>query len=530
MYLRRSSDSGYEIAAVFIKLILFLNALIFFHPIAGLSATFTEMDDEIFHCKFLMEGVIRKGDLQKLEAVLDSRKIVTYPPPNNYFPDRLCLNSPGGSLVEAVKMANLLKGRGGTAIRSGDRCESACAIIFMAGSFALETGEEIATDRVMHPLAKLGFHTPFLQVEDGQYSKESVEKAYYVATRSLGQLFELSSLIDMPATLLTEMLNTPQNDMMYVDKVWQATRWDIAIAPAKKPPELNRKTLVDACNNVFERDVEVFLDTKGRVITYDERALWEGIGEPKISRDNQFLSVEFSGFGYLLSGDLCHISFPKDINRFELITSTMPLVSAGISTQGAFPTRPTILFPGQMKISDLNPTNLDLISLNANPIRELQTLSMIEFKGYDLAGGDILVERGINQSRCEKRCKQNGECDAFTYDRWNKICILKNTEKSMRILYLQPKTNSSIIEESADTIVNSKADVTFKRRDGRYFPSGSYLSVNLYSRDQCQFNCSAENKCHAYDFNLSTKLCQMYNLPPEYFPKRGSVIGIKEQH
>ena len=71
----------------------------------------------------------------------------------------LSLDSKGGSFEEALRIANLLLARYvTTTIQDNHECLSACAIIFMAGTYLTTIGPQIG--RTMAANATLGFRSP----------------------------------------------------------------------------------------------------------------------------------------------------------------------------------------------------------------------------------------------------------------------------------------------------------------------------------------------------------------------------------
>ena len=93
-------------------------------------------------CNFRIEGVIQKGLLAQIRTTLSQEYIGR---------DLVCLDSPGGSFGEALRIAKFFKSKPvATKIEAGARCESACALIFMAGRFSYFEGAK-STWRVLHP-------------------------------------------------------------------------------------------------------------------------------------------------------------------------------------------------------------------------------------------------------------------------------------------------------------------------------------------------------------------------------------------
>ncbi|MBO6916883.1 MAG: hypothetical protein JJ858_00495 [Rhizobiaceae bacterium] len=494
------------------------------------TAEFTAIDDDLYHCKFLMEGTIEKGDAEKLQRVIDTQEIKMYPTPNNGYPDRLCLNSPGGNLLEAIKMAQMFTRNGGTAVRANERCESSCAILFMSGSFIGEDGIFAGVDRIIHPTAKLGFHSPSLEIPEGNYEKAAVDKAYKIALAGAAKINGISNSIDIPVTLVTELLNTPSDSMLYVDKVWKAVRWGINVGPTKEHLPINRSGYVAACNNVIERSLENNIRTsfgRGSVFSSDERIGWTGGDILNVARKGDKIEVYFSALTYL--EDDCYLKLPASMEEIRTLSTTPDGLSVGANQADDFVTTALIFFNGSTNLADIAPRPNQVTTQSAAVTNDNDHLGMKHFPAFDLKGGDISINRGISQEACLAQCNRQGNCTALTYDSWNNICILKDFRTSSKTMLMQPKSHTYINAASTSEISYSQSKPTFKRRDDRHFPAKAYSVVIQGDREACQSECASDNQCQAYAYAKYLSECELYNLPPEYFPKSGSYIGVKEQ-
>ena len=214
-------------------------------------------------CAFSLQGEIKAGDAAKL-----SKQVESYNEElqlnGTWFerrssPSSVCLNSPGGSLLEGVELAKVISGAGlSTRIPSNSICLSACSIAFMAGSFSHPEGEVSSTHRTMHPTAKLGFHAPSLSIPQGEYNERSVEKAYGIALQAVSAVSDLraNSIQEFPESIFITFLRTPASTFTYVDTVGSATRLGVRISPI---PVFNRK-LGAAATNLCENAVSRFSD------------------------------------------------------------------------------------------------------------------------------------------------------------------------------------------------------------------------------------------------------------------------------
>jgi hypothetical protein len=94
-------------------------------------------------------GPIVIGVTERVRAVLDAHPGIT----------TIRLTSPGGRVVEARDLADIIRSRGLTTVAAGN-CASACTVIFMAGR-----------DRLLAPAGSIGFHryrSPDPQQEEAQ--------------------------------------------------------------------------------------------------------------------------------------------------------------------------------------------------------------------------------------------------------------------------------------------------------------------------------------------------------------------------
>lgn len=204
-------------------------------------------------CTYSLSGEIVEGDGARLIAALQSG------PQDNDFGSFgiLCLDSPGGSYAEAIKMIDALKEKpAGTYIREGAQCLSACSLVFMAGRVNQhETGP--MRHRHLHINGKLGFHSPALNFPEGIYDKAVVDAAYRSALKSLSLAVDKLLLQNdadgtpwMKPSLVSLMLATPAESMAYVSTIDDIGRWEVNIVPDISVDK-SRLDLREGCNNLL---------------------------------------------------------------------------------------------------------------------------------------------------------------------------------------------------------------------------------------------------------------------------------------
>ena len=205
----------------------------------------------------LLEGVIGRDDVAKVADAISQNNCV------------LVLNSPGGSLAAALDIVKAVGEYTPTLIRKGHKCLSACAVIFMAGSFS-EDGAY--AHRTLEKGGTLGFHRPSLDLPENsqQYQADDVVRAYDFSVIGVAEIANLSKVryanrsdsfgVLFPIDLLVKMLKTEKDQMFYIDDVGRLLlsgvdfekRFDLT------SPDLSER---NACDNYYWVTVENFDET-----------------------------------------------------------------------------------------------------------------------------------------------------------------------------------------------------------------------------------------------------------------------------
>ncbi len=229
------------------------------------AAELTRGGDDYMGCIATLSGPIVKGDADRLASLLPDlqREIdAAYAAEQGiqssdsfslgFQAMRLCLNSPGGSLSEAIRMGDILHDQAlGTAVPRGARCESACAVLFLSGTEMITGDGLLGANRVMHATSRLGFHAPSLAVPDNTYSKDQVERAYKIAIAGLGALSQRKHAWQLSDSLLTTILTTPPEAMTYVETTFDAGRLNIPVVGTVYPDKVTPLAAANACTKNF---------------------------------------------------------------------------------------------------------------------------------------------------------------------------------------------------------------------------------------------------------------------------------------
>ena len=348
------------------------------------AATVVAVADPVMGCFATLTGPIAAGDADKVAQVINTRTKGQY----NVDPahgSRLCLNSEGGSLAEGVKMSKLFNEKGiGTAIGRGHVCLSACALAFMGGTHFTESDIGDLPNRILHPLGRLGFHSPSLQVEAGSYDEATVTKAYDVALKSVSAVLEMAARNRFALSLSVQMLATPSNTMYDVTTVGEASRWGIAVGPVMEPADLTAEGVAMACANSDAQSL-------------DEPVVAQGVGEVKFDRsaDGIFATTP-DGFRQEAATG-CEVFYQPintrqaglDLIGYVTITEIRPLYAYQ-------------LFPPEFRLSDI------ALADDRVPKAAPEAISVSRTASYAgicvvLSGSSILDQNPCQVSRSESR-------------------------------------------------------------------------------------------------------------------------------
>lgn len=209
------------------------------------AVSVTNIDISEIGCTVLVSGEFTQGSAQKVRDHLVAKGANTIFPDSDalYYGGRLCFDSPGGSFLEGLELANALYGTR-TGVDEGHRCESACFLSFMAGTIDRLESLPLIPDRVMHPQAKLGYHSPGILIEDRNFSSTEVKRAWDIALLSIAEILKIRNVEPTPNSsgsyffrdeLLESMLRVSFDDMRYITTVHDALFYNIIVYPAILP-------------------------------------------------------------------------------------------------------------------------------------------------------------------------------------------------------------------------------------------------------------------------------------------------------
>jgi hypothetical protein len=151
-----------------------------------------------------LNGEITAADVDKLPALLNA-----YKRPRGWLDNPVIyLNSPGGDIVAAMKLGEMIrKGNAWTVVDANMECSSACVYILAAG-----------VDRIVNPEARIGLHRPtFAKKYFAGLNSEDARKLYSNMVNVSQAYF---SEMGISAKLFEDMLKVPSEKMQYVSRAY----------------------------------------------------------------------------------------------------------------------------------------------------------------------------------------------------------------------------------------------------------------------------------------------------------------------
>ena len=204
--------------------------------------------DEV-NCDLVMEGAIVFGDSSALQAALQYTEWGDF---------TLCLDSPGGSLSEGIRMSEIIADRGvATLVKTGATCASACAVAFLGGRCTATGDAGIYENhcRFIEPGAVVGFHAPFIQeLEEAKsqtFSPDEVRGVWATSRVSAGLYAEALAELGVPLALIIDFLAVDPNDLFEIDTLDAARRMNV-IALGLPPGQVSPGMIIDNCSDVLK--------------------------------------------------------------------------------------------------------------------------------------------------------------------------------------------------------------------------------------------------------------------------------------
>ena len=199
-------------------------------------------------CNIFIENDIHFGDASAFRRI--SQALLQDPDEEILvnWPLTVCLDSAGGSYLEAINLALLVKDFYQTRLMDGAECFSACATVFLAGSAddvsrlisgnpeEAAYGQNSRPMRTLAPSSRLGFHAPYFDVGDRSNIPVSEVEEMSRALLEWSSFVQSVSTQLYPPELMREAMRRGPEDLYMVNRVGQLNAWNINLSTNYRPP------------------------------------------------------------------------------------------------------------------------------------------------------------------------------------------------------------------------------------------------------------------------------------------------------
>jgi hypothetical protein len=138
---------------------------------------------------------------------------------------------------------------------------------------------------------------------------------------------------------------------------------------------------------------------------------------------------------------------------------------------------------------------------------------------------DLQMLRDLDISACAASCSKSSQCQAFSYDKWNRACFLKTAITALR---LDPKSISGIRKGVAvPPAVDEQAKMYVYR--SKYLPGDGFSTTKIASSADCNKACEKNLACVAYTYFKQTQFCRLFKTAEKYSESASTESGVKTQ-
>ena len=147
------------------------------------------------------------------------------------------------------------------------------------------------------------------------------------------------------------------------------------------------------------------------------------------------------------------------------------------------------------------------------------------FDNFDVAGGDFKVLRDVDAGDCLAACRADERCRAFTFNKWNRRCFLKERLSELR---LEPSSITGL-RSNVPAPPRLRSEITMTVYRNRLFPGAAYATRRTDSFAGCEALCAEDPKCAVFSFLKASRECRLLARARDYVPDERVDSGAKRQ-
>jgi hypothetical protein len=117
-------------------------------------------------------------------------------------------------------------------------------------------------------------------------------------------------------------------------------------------------------------------------------------------------------------------------------------------------------------------------------------------------------------------------CKAYSYDKWNKYCYLKNDVSPLTL----DAGSITGIRSSMGVPTISGATLRLERRPGKKFSGQQLRAPYKATLNACQSTCEDSTKCLGYTFSKRVNTCELFESITTFLSNEAMTSAFKTQN
>lgn len=124
----------------------------------------------------------------------------------------------------------------------------------------------------------------------------------------------------------------------------------------------------------------------------------------------------------------------------------------------------------------------------------------------DSPGNDYSMVENSSFEDCARKCSDQSECNAFTYNQLHNACFLKLSANRATTFYALAITGVKL-SPSVQPTAGASGGASFVMLSQTDLPGNDYSQPKDLSMEECRSSCGADDGCHAFTYNLARGEC-----------------------
>jgi hypothetical protein len=482
-------------------------------------------------CDLVLDGDIVEGDSTSLKREFEHIRGTW-----NSFSFFLCLRSEGGSVEEALKIAEfVLKTQRpsiATVVEEGQTCASACAFVFLAGNAPAMKGAW--PQRFLHPSGRLLFHSSRLDLNkfsddqllgylvsaasDGLLKKKiadlytsglrDVQSVISTYQKEIYQLEDLSGRW-VPSSLFLEMFSQDPDEWVCVDNVDAVGRWNIQVFGYSAPKTPTSQEYLNVCHSAYHWRLDKFAadDDSGENDSSDIQINKTLSSVKRNSKLSPKFDVRYKLEYQAPSAPLTCLIDVKYGDSGVLDEQAV----LGVSFVGG-----TALVSKLAPTSYFKPDKLLMDLAKRSPAKS-QIGSKREFTSYpnsQMNGCSLKSIPNLAEQDCNAACSVDSRCVAYSHNKLTSTCELKHTLTARRSnpTWTSGAPYGALSNQSSRRIRMKSATIAEGHRlKGALIDSVTIEDDRGDQGEICASSCLVVSDCVAVELESSTNGCNKFS-------------------